>query len=89
MKLSNLAESVRLNDTGPASSASVKVIAESMDFDDPQGSLRRFVNLAKGEAILVRPDGHVAATIPSSKANALAEMLPLLVGKALFKETVA
>lgn len=69
--------------------APVKVVAEGVDFDDPDGALRRFADLAGGEAVLVRPDGHVAAVIPPSQAGALAGLLPSLLGKALFKEAAA
>ena len=61
----------------------VKVVAETRDFDDPKGSMRRFANLAEGEAILVRPDGHVAAVIAPLQAEELAVLLPSLVRKAL------
>lgn len=77
-----------LDDAG-SSNMPVKVIAEGVDFDDPEGSLRRFANLAGGEAILVRPDGHVAAIIPPSQADALPDMLQSLLGKSLFKEVAA
>lgn len=65
---------------------SVKVVVESVDFDDAEGSLRRFADLAGGEAILIRPDGHVAAVIPRSQAEALPGELPRLLDKALFTE---
>ncbi len=77
-----------LDDAASSSDTPVKVVAEGVDFDDPEGSLRRFANLAGGEAILVRPDGHVAAIVPPSQADALPGMLPSLLGKALFKEAV-
>ena len=67
----------------------VKLVAEGVDFDDPEGSLRRFADLAGGEAVLVRPAGHVAAIIPPSQADALPDMLRPLLGKALFKEAAA
>ena len=70
-------------------SASVRVVAEGKDFNDPEGSLRRFANLAAGAAVLVRPDGHVAAIIPPSQAHAIPGMIRSLLEKAFFKETVA
>ena len=75
-----------LDAAGSSLGASIKVVAEGRDFRDPQGSLRRFADLAGGEAVLVRPDGHVAAVIPPSRAGALPDMLPSLIGRALFKE---
>ena len=63
---------------------SVKMVAEGLDFADPAGSLRRFANLAAGEAILVRPDGHVAAVLPPSQADAIQACLPALLSQALF-----
>ena len=75
--------------TAAAASLRVKVVAEGRDFDDPNGSLRRFANLAAGAAILVRPDGHVAAVTAPSQADELAELLPSLVRKALFEPNPA
>ncbi len=53
----------------------VKLVTEGLDFEDPGGALRRFVNLADGESVLVRPDGHVAAVIAKSQAGSLAALL--------------
>ena len=78
-----------LDDAESSFGIPVKVVAEGVDFDDPEGSLRRFADLAGGEAVLVRPDGHVAAIIPPSEADALPGMLRPLLEKALFKEAVA
>ena len=78
-----------LHDAGSSLGTSVKVVAEGVDFDDPRGSLRRFVNLADGEAILVRPDGHVAAIIAASTADALPHTLRSLLRTALFEEVAA
>ena len=78
-----------LGDTGWWPGAPVRVVAEDVDFSDPEGSLRRFADLAGGEAVLVRPDGHVAAIIPPSQADALPGRLRSLLGKALFKEGAA
>ena len=66
----------------------VKIVAEGVDFGDSQGSLRHFADLAGGEAILVRPDGHVAAIVPPSTADDLAGTLRSLLGEALFKEAL-
>ncbi len=71
------------------SDAPVKVVVEGVDFTDPQGGLHRFVNLDAGEAVLVRPDGHVAAIIPSSDSDALHAVVSSLVDKALFMEPAA
>ena len=49
----------------------VRVVTEGVDFVDREGALRRFVNLPGGDAVLVRPDGHVAAIVPASDAGAL------------------
>ena len=62
----------------------VKLVTEGVDFEDPRGALRRFVNLADGESVLVRPDGHVAAIIAKSKAGDLAALLR----EALFVEAL-
>ncbi len=70
----------------PPLRALVSVVAEGVNFSDPRGSLRRFANLAGGEAILVRPDGHVAAIIPPSQADALADVLRSRLGKVLGRE---
>ena len=67
----------------------VKVIIEGVDFTDPRGELLRFVNLGAGEAVLIRPDGHVAAIIPSSERDSLYTTVPTLVEKALFSEQAA
>ena len=75
-----------LNEGGLSSGMHVKVVTEGVDFVDPASSLRRFMNLAGGEAVLVRPDGHVAAIIPAFQPSALPDMLQVLLGKALFKE---
>ncbi len=77
-----------LNGAG-SSETFVKVVAEGVDFDDPEGSLRRFANLAGGESVLVRPDGHVAAIVAPSQADALPSLLPSLIGKALFMKAAA
>ncbi len=71
------------------SDAPVRLVVEGLDFSDPHGALRRFVDLGAGEAVLVRPDGHVAAIIPPTAGDALREMVPVLVGKALFVEQAA
>ena len=75
-----------LRHAASAADTQVRVVAQGIDFDDPQDSLRRFANLTAGEAILVRPDGHVAAIIPPSQAGGLAGLLPSLVRAALLKE---
>ena len=49
----------------------VRLVTEGVDFGDPDGALRRFANLADGDAILVRPDGHVAAFVPACDPRAL------------------
>ena len=74
---------------GGLDDAGAKIVAEDRDFTDLEGSLRQFVNLAGGEAVLVRPDGHVAAIMPASRAGALAELLPSLIDQALFKKAAA
>ena len=81
----------RVNELDAASSSAdaVKVVAEGRDFQDTQGSLRRFVDLAAGEAVLVRPDGHVAAVLPRSQDSVLPATLPSLVDKALFRDAAA
>lgn len=71
------------------SDAPVKVVVEGADFTDARGELRRFVDLASGEAVLVRPDGHVAAIIPSSNGDALHAIVPSLVETALFMDRAA
>ena len=73
----------------PASNSSVKLVVEGADFTDPRDELRRFVNLAAGEAVLVRPDGHVAAIIPSSSGDALQRTVSSMVETALFMEQAA
>ena len=67
----------------------VRPVVEGMDFVDPDGSLRRFADLGKGEAILVRPDGHVSAIVSLSQADTLADMLPSLLKTALWEKAVA
>ncbi len=79
----------RLKDAAPSQAMSVKVVVEGMDFSDPHGSLRRLVDLSAGQAVLVRPDGHVAAVVAPSEADALAGMLRPLVEQALFMEAAA
>ena len=75
-----------LEKSGHTLQALVTVVAEGVNFSDPQGSLRRFVDLAGGEAILVRPDGHVAAIIPPSRADALPDILRSRLGQELCRE---
>ncbi len=67
----------------------VKVVIEGVDFSDPQGSLHRLADLSAGQAILVRPDGHVAAVVQPSEVAALPAMLGPLVDKALFRQAAA
>ena len=74
---------------GPSSGPSVKIVVEGKDFTDPRGELRRFVNLAAGEAVLVRPDGHVAAIIPRGDGDALRATVSSTVASALFMERAA
>ena len=66
-----------------STAAQTRVVAEDLDFTDPQGSLRRFVALDEGAAVLVRPDGHVAAILPPSQAAALPGSLAALLDGAL------
>ena len=66
--------------------ALVTVVAEGVNFSDPQGSLRRFTNLAAGDAILVRPDGHVAAIIPFLRIDSLADVLRARLSELLGRE---
>ncbi len=75
----------RLDHAGLFSSAPVKMVIEGVDFDDPHGALRRFADLAGGAAVLVRPDGHVAAIIPPSQTGSLSDCVQRLVAKALFR----
>lgn len=63
------AESLR--DPGWPPDLPVEVVAEGVDFRDRNGALRRFVDLADGDAVLVRPDGHVAAVVLAAQAGAL------------------
>ncbi len=77
-----------LQNAGLASGIPLKVVVEGVDFTDPNGSLRRFAGLAEGAAILLRPDGHVAAIIPPSRSGDLPDLLPTLLGKASFRELV-
>ena len=79
----------RLEDAASLQNVPIKVVVEGVDFSDPQGALGRLANLATGQMVLVRPDGHVAAVVQPSEANALPRMLQLLVEKALFKEAAA
>ena len=79
----------RLKDATPSQGMPVKVVVEGVDFSDPKGSLRRMVDLSAGQAVLVRPDGHVAAVVAPHQADALAEMLRPLVEQALFMEAAA
>ena len=79
----------RLDDVRSSLRAPVKLVAEGVDFNDPTGALRRFVDLDGGEAVLVRPDGHVAAIIPASQADALPDRLRSLLDRALFREAAA
>lgn len=67
----------------------VRPVVEGVDFVDPDGSLRRFADLGKGAAILVRPDGHVSAIISPAQADTLADMLPSLLKTALWEEVAA
>ena len=62
------------------------LVVEGIDFIDPRGELSRFVDLAAGNAVLVRPDGHVAAVIPSAAAGDLDVTIASLLAKALFTE---
>ena len=62
----------------------VKLVTEDVDFEDPRGALRRFLNLADGESVLVRPDGHVAAITATSQTDDLVALLR----EALFAEAM-
>ena len=71
-----------------SSGVPVRLVVEGVDFVDPYGSLRRFADLDEGEAILVRPDGHVAAILSPQQTDKLADVLPslledMLCGKAM------
>ena len=75
-----------LDNVRPPLPAPVTVVAEGVNFKDPKGSLRRFANLAEGQMILVRPDGHVAAIVPPSRADALPDILRSRLGRILSRE---
>ena len=77
-----------LSDAGLAV-APVRLVVEGVDFTDPDGSLRRFANLDDGEAILVRPDGHVSAILTPSQTDRMADVLPSLIRTALTGDVVA
>lgn len=62
---------------------------ESHPVRHSHATLARFVNLAGGKAVLVRPDGQVAAIIPPSQTAALAGTLQSLLGKALSSRAAA
>ena len=66
----------------------VKAVVEGADFTDPDSSLRRFARLAEGEAILVRPDGHVAAIVPPP-GDDLPGIVRSRLEQVLLKEAVA
>ncbi len=78
-----------LEDADLSLRASVKIVAQGVDFEDQQGALRRFADLAGGVAILVRPDGHVAAIIPPAQAGSLSVQIRSLLAEALFKTEAA
>ncbi len=77
-----------LSDAGSAV-VPVRPVVEGVDFVDPDGSLRRFADLDAGEAILVRPDGHVSAILTPSQTGRLRDVLPFLLETALSGEAVA
>ena len=67
----------------------VRLVVEGQDFTDPNGSLRRFAKLDEGEAVLVRPDGHVSAILAPSETDRLADVLPSLLRTASSGEAAA
>ena len=62
-----------------SSAVPVRTVVEDIDFTDPDDALRRFAHLGEGEAILVRPDGHVAAILSPSQTDRLGDVLPSLL----------
>ena len=75
-------------DAAESSGVPLRPVVEGVDFDDPDSALRRFADLDGGEAVLVRPDGHVAAILTPSQTDRLRDMLPSLLRAAVFGEAV-
>ena len=80
---SDLANALRV----PATTGPVRVLVEGRDFDDVHDALGRSLALSSREAVLVRPDGHVAAIFrdlaPSDMSKAVAASLAVTLAGGL------